>query len=204
MGRDEAGVGRSRLAGALGLGSRRLLGLLAGGLLSRRDDGHGAGLRRDVEVAAEIDGDVADVHAEQVVNLVLEHERRDEAVGDAGDGDLRRDAFDGEDLEHAVFHECILHVDAGFGIDGEQLHEAVAFSLHALGQGGQALDRDLLVLCGYSHGAYASFPFFIAARFSSRMPTASTTASMMASGRTAQPGAYTSTGMAWSTPPMTL
>ena len=117
---------------------------------------------------------------------------------------LGRDAFDGEDLEHAVFHECILHVDAGFGIDGEQLHEAVAFSLHALGQGGQALDRDLLVLCGYSHGAYASFPFFIAARFSSRMPTASTTASMMASGRTAQPGAYTSTGMAWSTPPMTL
>lgn len=103
-----------------------------------------------------------------------------------------------------VFHECVLHVDAGFGIDGEQLHEAVAFSLHALGQGGQALDRDLLVLCGYSHGAYASFPFFIAARFSSRMPTASTTASMMASGRTAQPGAYTSTGMAWSTPPMTL
>ena len=192
------------MAGALGLGSRRLLGLLAGGLLSRRDDGHGSGLRRHVEVAAEIDGDVADVHAEQVVNLVLEHERRDEAVGDAGDGDLRRDAFDGEDLEHAVFHECILHVDAGFGIDGEQLHEAVAFSLHALGQGGQALDRDLLVLCGYSHGAYASFPFFIAARFSSRMPTASTTASMMASGRTAQPGAYTSTGMAWSTPPMTL
>ena len=96
VGRDEACVCRRRLAGALGLGSRRLLGLLAGGLLSRRDDGHGAGLCRDVEVAAEIDGDVADVHAEQVVDLVLEHECGDEAVGDAGDGDLRRDAFDGE------------------------------------------------------------------------------------------------------------
>ena len=139
-----------------------------------------------------------------VVNLVLEHERRDEAVGDAGDRGLRRDALDGEDLEHAVFHERVLHVDAGFGVDGEHLNETVALRLHALGKGGQTLDRDFLILCGYRHGAYASFPFFIAARFSSRMPTASTTASMMASGRTAQPGAYTSTGMAWSTPPMTL
>ena len=53
----------------------------------------------------------------------------------------------------------------------------------------------------------AHAPFFCAASardFSSRMPIACTTASMMASGRTAQPGAYTSTGMALSTPPITL
>ncbi len=53
----------------------------------------------------------------------------------------------------------------------------------------------------------AHAPFFFAwsaLDFSSRMPMPATTASMMASGRTAQPGAYTSTGMALSTPPITL
>ena len=38
----------------------------------------GSALRQRVEVAAEVDGDVADVDAEQVVGLVLEHESREE------------------------------------------------------------------------------------------------------------------------------
>jgi Sec-independent protein secretion pathway component TatC len=45
---------------------------------------------------------------------------------------------------------------------------------------------------------------FIAFRFSSRIPSAFTTPSMIDSGRAAQPGTQTSTGMTLSIPPMTL
>ena len=75
---------RSALLGGFRLG--HLPRLLASRLLLRRDDGHGLFLRERVEVAAEVDGDALDVHAEQIVRLVLEHERRQELIGDAGYG----------------------------------------------------------------------------------------------------------------------
>ncbi len=178
---------------------------LASRLLLRRDDGHGLFLRERVEVAAEVDGDALDVHAEQIVRLVLEHERRQELIGDAGYGRALLHAFDLMVRQHAVLHERVHEIDAFLGVHAQHLHEARAFRLLFRCKRRQALDgeRDEFRLQG--HVSHA--PFFCACRafdFSSRIPSPCTTASMMASGRTAQPGAYTSTGMAWSTPPITL
>ena len=86
----------------------------------------------------------ADLDAEQVVNLVLEHERGDEVVGDAGDGHALLHALDGEHFKYAVFHERVLHVDAGLGVDGKHLHETVAFGLQPRRKLRQAFDGDLL------------------------------------------------------------
>ena len=56
------------------LASASLGGLLTGSLLSRRDNGHRLRLGKLVELAAEVDGNSLDRDAEQVVDLVLEHE----------------------------------------------------------------------------------------------------------------------------------
>ena len=121
------GRGRLTLFGRLRGGE--LLRLLARGLLLGRYDGHGLLLRKGVEVPAEIDGDVGDVHAEQVVHLVLEHERRQELVGDAGHRRVRAHALDLVVGKDVAFHERVDEVDALLGVHGEQLHEARALGL---------------------------------------------------------------------------
>ena len=163
-------------------------------------------MRKLVELAAEIVGDAFNRHAEQVVDFVLEHEGREEVAGDGGHHISLLHALDLVVAERAiVFHERVDQIDARIGVYREDLHEARVLAFHAVGKRRHVCQLKRNELRGEFHRSYA--PFFccaIAFAFSSRMPIACTTPSMIASGRTAQPGTYTSTGIALSTPPSTL
>ena len=198
------GLGHLRSAGALSF--RSLGSLLTSSLLSRRDDSHRLGLRKLVELAAEVDGDALDRHAEQVMDFVLEHEGCKEVAGDGGHHVGLLHALDLVIAKCAiVFHERVDKIDARIGVHREDLNEARVLAFHAVGERRHVCQLERNELRGELHRSYA--PFFccaIAFAFSSRMPIACTTPSMIASGRTAQPGTYTSTGIALSTPPSTL
>ena len=149
---------------------------------------------------------VLNANSEQVVNLVLEHESCEEIAGDGGHDVGLLHAFDLVILKRAVaHHERVDQIDARVGVHRENLHEARMLAFHAVGQRWHLGQLERNKLGGEFHRSYA--PFFccaIAFAFSSRMSIACTTPSIIASGRTAQPGTYTSTGIALSTPPSTL
>ena len=198
------GLGHLRSAGALSF--RSLGSLLTSSLLSRRDNSHRLGLRKLVELAAEVDGDSLDRHAEQVVDFVLEHEGCKKVAGDGRHHVSLLNALDLVVAERAiVFHERVDQIGTRIGVHREDLHEARVLAFHAVGKRRHVGQLERNELRGEFHRSYA--PFFccaIAFAFSSRMPIACTTPSIIASGRTAQPGTYTSTGIALSTPPSTL
>ena len=108
------------------------------------------------------------VHAEQVVDLVLEHERREVKRSVM----LRAWRISGftplmvKTSSTPSFMNVVRTIDACFGVDGEHLHETVALaSAYGSDRAGRPSTEISSEYCAeYCHGAYASFPFFVAAR----------------------------------------
>ena len=183
---------------------------LTRGKLLRRDDAHRSfnAFSKAIECTFKIDKVTHDVHTEEIVCFVFVHEdsnvkrRKRRNLGLTLD-----DSFDATIDDFIAFDERVVKPDGIVFFEyAHHLSQLIPLLLIFARSIDQVFKRKRDKRFIQFHNAYA--PFFFSSLsffdFSSRMPIPSTTASMIASGRIAQPGAYTSTGIALSTPPMML